>query len=235
LTPSTSYSSYAEPHPLDQELVPATSPQWSSPGDARTSNVRQWQGSSTELAEIPVPLGRSTLDLSRRSPLDQAPEDYHGCSDVGLTSTRGPTTLPLGRYAPAYLVLYEVLPQTIPATCPLDNILCTFIRERRAMAAQGVPVEVLVGPPLPNFATLVCREADIESHPLSKLFTDIVRTFPDISGLPEQIAVVYVMFLLMRWITHPTPANYHRLPVWIMPRASQLFTKHPCWMDLIPW
>jgi hypothetical protein len=117
----------------------------------------------------------------------------------------------------------------------LDHILETFIDERRAQAAQGVPVEILVGPPYPNFTALVYREANVDSHPLSKLFTDIVRTFPDISGLPEQVAVVYVMFLLMRWMIHPSLENYYRLPEWISPRPSQLFVKHPYWMDHIPW
>jgi len=73
------------------------------------------------------------------------------------------------------------------------------------------------------------------SHPLSKVFTDILATFPDISTLPEQVAVHYIMFLLMRWQVEPSRGNYERLPEWMTPRPSQLFTPHPAWMDYLPW
>ena len=110
-----------------------------------------------------------------------------------------------------------------------------FLRNRQTMAANGAPSAELVGPSYPNFTALVYPGSVVEAHPLSKLFTDIVRTFPDVSGLPEQIAVVYVMFLFMRWQIEPTQENYDRLPDWMTPRASQLFTRHPYWIDHLPW
>lgn len=73
------------------------------------------------------------------------------------------------------------------------------------------------------------------SHPLSKLLTDILATFPGIATLPEQVAILYVMFLVMRWQIAPTPENYDRLPEWITPRPSQIFTAHPAWIDHLPW
>jgi hypothetical protein len=69
----------------------------------------------------------------------------------------------------------------------------------------------------------------------SKLFTDIIRTFPDICGLPEQVAVVFTMFLVMRWQIDPTQENYERLPDWMTPRPSQLFVPHPYWVNHLPW
>ena len=140
----------------------------------------------------------------------------------------------LGQYAPN-LVPHLTLPRNIPGTCPLDVILLDFLQDRQARAAEGVPIKSLVGPSYPNFTSLVYPDRSVESHPLSKLFTDILRTFPDICGVPEQVAIVFIMFLVMRWQIEPTPENYDRLPHWVTPRASQLFTAHPCWFDHLPW
>ena len=139
-----------------------------------------------------------------------------------------------GQYAPN-LVPYLTLPRNIPPTCPLDVILLEFLQDRQARAAEGVPVKTLVGPLYPNFTSLVYPDRAVDAHPLSKLFTDILRTFPDICGYPEQVAIVFIMFLVMRWQIEPTQENYDRLPHWVTPRASQLFTAHPCWFDHLPW
>jgi hypothetical protein len=114
-------------------------------------------------------------------------------------------------------------------------IMLDFLADRRQRAAEGVPLKTLVGPLYPNFTALVYPDRQIDAHPLSKLFTDILRTFPDICGLPEQVAVVFIMFLVMRWEIEPTQENYDRLPEWVTPRPSQLFTPHPCWVDNLPW
>lgn len=120
-------------------------------------------------------------------------------------------------------------------TCPLDNILLDFLRHRQREAAQGVPKQRLVGPAYPSVSSLLNPEKGACSHPVSKVFTDILRAFPDIAGLPEQVAVLYVMFLLMRWQIYSTQENYDRLPDWVKPQPSQLFTSHPAWIDYLPW
>ncbi|RMZ71333.1 bzip transcription factor [Pyrenophora seminiperda CCB06] len=138
------------------------------------------------------------------------------------------------QYAPD-LIAHLTLPRNVPATCPLDVILLDFLQDRQNRAAEGVPLKTLVGPHYPNFTCLAYPDRLVESHPLSKLFTDILRTFPDICGTPEQVAIVFVMFLIMRWQIEPTQENYDRLPHWVTPRASQLFTAHPLWVDHLPW
>lgn len=120
-----------------------------------------------------------------------------------------------------------------PPTCPLDSILLDFLRERQQQAADGVATPKLVGPAYPSVASLL--NPAVESHPLSKVFTDILGTFPDLSTLPEKVAVLYVMFLIMRWQIAPTQENYDRLPDWVTPRPSQLFTPHPAWVDHLPF
>lgn len=120
-------------------------------------------------------------------------------------------------------------------TCTLDFILMDFLHNRQREAAQGIPRQKLVGPPYPSVSSLLNPEKSVNSHPVSKVFTDILRTFPDISSLPEQVAVLYMMFLLMRWQIYPTQENYERLPEWLTPRPTQLIQSHPAWMDYVPW
>ncbi|KAK2624322.1 hypothetical protein QTJ16_006272 [Diplocarpon rosae] len=122
-----------------------------------------------------------------------------------------------------------------PPTCPLDNILLEFLHERQQQAAEGVSTPKLVGPAYPSVSSLLNPAQAATSHPLSKVFTDILATFPDLSTLPERIAVLYIMFLIMRWQILPTQENYDRLPEWATPRPSQLFTPHPAWIDHLPF
>ena len=122
-----------------------------------------------------------------------------------------------------------------PPTCPLDSLLLNFLHERQKLAAEGVSTPKLVGPAYPSVSSLLNPARGVNSHPLSKVFTDILSTFPDLSTLPERVAVLYIHFLIMRWQISPTQENYDRLPDWATPRAPQLFTPHPAWIDNIPW
>ena len=122
-----------------------------------------------------------------------------------------------------------------PSTCPLDSLLLDFLHERQQQAMDGVATPKLVGPAYPSVSSLLNPSRSVHSHPLSKVFTDILATFPDLSTLPEKVAVLYIMFLVMRWQISPTQENYDRLPDWQTPRASQLFTPHPAWIDHLPW
>lgn len=122
-----------------------------------------------------------------------------------------------------------------PPTSPLDSLLLDFLHERQQQAADGVATPKLVGPAYPSVSSLLNPARSVNSHPLSKVFTDILATFPDLSTLPEKVAVLYIMFLIMRWQISPTQENYDRLPDWVTPRASQLFTPHPAWIDHLPW
>jgi len=91
----------------------------------------------------------------------------------------------------------SVLAHTVPVrnirpTCPLDGLLLDFLAERRQQAEKGVPSKELIGPAYPSVASLLQPKRSHTSHPLSKMFTDMLGTFPDLSTLPEQVAVLYV-------------------------------------------
>lgn len=172
------------------------------------------------------------------------PQHFHKVDTVrGSTDQNGRPPLPhhssprsvssplAGQPSPAYTTPVR----NIPPTCPLDSILLDFLHTRQSEAAQGVSKQRLLGPPYPSVSSLLNPEKSVYSHPISKVFTDILRTFPDISSLPEQVAVLYMMFILMRWQIYPTQENYDRLPDWLTPRPSQLLTPHPAWIDYLPW
>lgn len=120
-----------------------------------------------------------------------------------------------------------------PPTCPLDNLLLDFLNERRHRQAQGFPSIDIVGPRYPSVSSLLNPLR--ETHPLSKVFIDILQTFPNINKLPEKTAVLYAMFLVMRWQIDPTQDNFERLPEWLRPLPSQLYNSHPAWIDHLAW
>ncbi|KAF1999872.1 hypothetical protein P154DRAFT_394602, partial [Amniculicola lignicola CBS 123094] len=208
---------------------------WLYPADAPTSNIRRWSGESPRFDAARPPNPNSDMPFDERLGVDFLLDNSQRRVDPNLPLPHPPSTHPpFGQHAP-HMAPYLILPRSLAATCPLDAIMLDFLADRHARASEGVAVKTLVGPTYPNFTALVYPDRLVDAHPLSKLFTDILKTFPDICGLPEQVAVVFIMFLLMRWQIEPTQENYDRLPDWVTPRASQLFVPHPCWVDHLPW
>ncbi|TDZ32738.1 hypothetical protein C8035_v011748 [Colletotrichum spinosum] len=136
---------------------------------------------------------------------------------------------------PRSMTNYAAEVKNSPPTCPLDSLLLDFLHERRQRAADGLPAQEVIGPRYPSVLSLLNPANSKYSHPLSKVFTDILATFPDLSALPQRVAVLYIMFLIMRWQISPTQENYDRLPEWVRPHPSQLFIEHPAWIDHVPF
>ena len=211
---------------------------WMYPGDAPTSHLRRYSNESNGPYEQPrPPLIQTEMHFDERLGVDFLLESNQRRTVDPNLQNPAPSNVSCSRhaqYAPD-MVAHLTLPRNMPATCPLDVILLDFLQDRQNRAAEGVPTKTLVGPHYPNFTSLVYPERNVEAHPLSKIFTDILRTFPDICGVPEQVAIVFIMYLIMRWQIEPTQENYDRLPHWVTPRPSQLFNAHPLWVDHIPW
>lgn len=134
-----------------------------------------------------------------------------------------------------YVPPYARLPQTISPTCSLDQLLLDCLAERRQAAARGATSSTLIGPAYPSISSLLNPDRAAQAHPLSQVFTNILTKFPNLSNLPEQVAVLYIMFLLMRWHVAPTQENFDRVPEWIRPTKSQVEIPHPAWIDYLPW
>ncbi|OLN86210.1 hypothetical protein CCHL11_04200 [Colletotrichum chlorophyti] len=136
---------------------------------------------------------------------------------------------------PRALASYSVEVKNGEPTCPLDSLLLDFLHERRQRAADGLSTQEIIGPRYPSVLSLLNPANSKYSHPLSKVFTDILATFPDLSALPQRVAVLYIMFLIMRWQISPTQENFDRLPEWARPLPSQISTVHPAWIDHVPF
>ncbi|KAI1323828.1 hypothetical protein F5Y16DRAFT_382690 [Xylariaceae sp. FL0255] len=120
-------------------------------------------------------------------------------------------------------------------SCPLDQLILDFLYERRQRAIEGVSAQEIVGPRYPSVSSLLNPQNSIYSHPVSRVFTDILATFPDIYRLPEKVAMLYIMFLITRWMISPTQENRDLLPSLAQPVAEQFSTPHPAWMDHLPF
>ncbi|KAI0143262.1 BZIP transcription factor [Pestalotiopsis sp. NC0098] len=177
--------------------------------------------------------------------------DWNGFAQAGQRpESYGQSSAPLPQHAAGYPAGQTGMPHArgdnswvgiaapisnCASTCPLDTLLLDFLNERRQRAAEGVPTQELVGPRYPSVKSLLNPQQSQHSHPVSKVFTDILRAFPGISHLPEKVAVLYVMFLIMRWQISPTKENYDRLPPWCVPTQSQIQVQHPAWVDHLPF
>ncbi|KAI5294526.1 hypothetical protein KEM52_003804 [Ascosphaera acerosa] len=145
-----------------------------------------------------------------------------------LTTSSGPSPRVEEFMQPKNVIL-----NNLPPTCPMDGILLDFLSSRRRRAAEGASSRQLVGPPYPSVSSLLNSSVESYSHPISKVFTEILSTFPHLDALPDRVAVLYIMFLLMRWQIYPTKENYERLPDWLVPLPCQFSTQHPAWNDYL--
>ncbi|KAK8086951.1 hypothetical protein PG994_001925 [Apiospora phragmitis] len=184
-----------------------------SPAYSHLPMKHDWNG-------VPIPTARSG---SLAQPLAQ-PQAHHPYQNGGhVGHDQDPSSMALSA------------PKNCGPTCPLDSLLLDFLHERRQRAAEGVSAHEIVGPRYPSVSSLLNPANSAYSHPLSKVFTDILATFPGICGLPERVAVLYVMFLVMRWQISPTKENYDLLPSWARPQPSQVYISHPAWIDHLPF
>ncbi|GKU20966.1 unnamed protein product [Fusarium langsethiae] len=197
---------------------------------------------------------RSASWGSQGKPGHPSQEQQHQCQhqaqpQQSLSAAHTPESSHSPGYSPALSTAGRLIPprsdpntvgsaapiKNCPPTCPLDSLLLDFLSERRQRAADGLPTQDVVGPRYPSVSSLLNPANSAYSHPLSKVFTDILATFPDISTLPERVAVLYMMFLVMRWQIEPTQENYDRLPEWMVPLPCQTTISHSAWLDHIPF
>jgi hypothetical protein len=133
--------------------------------------------------------------------------------------------------------LYLRLPNNAPPSCPLDSLLLDFFAGRRQKFLQGVPMKDVAGPEYPYLYALLEPAAVYSKHchPVSALLIDILSKFPYIDAEPEKVAVLYIMFLVLRWEICPCEKCFEQIPLWARPTKEQLEIPHPAWYDHVPW
>ncbi|KAK3293402.1 uncharacterized protein B0H64DRAFT_327048, partial [Chaetomium fimeti] len=189
-----------------------------------------WNGT---ISMIPGMQGQPPTHTQSQSPIyTQSPATSSGLQPTSAPFSPAPTSGPSATGSPPR---YNIVPRNCAPTCPLDALLLDFLSERRQRAAEGLSQSEILGPRYPSVSSLLNPAVSAYSHPLSKVFTDILARFPDLATLPERVAVLYVMFLLMRWQVSPTEENYLRLPPWFRPGPGQTAKDHPAWYDHLPF
>lgn len=239
-------------------------PDLRSPGGSRTSDtptsqsadrfhpeggIRRWSPAQEQVQQYqPPPV---SYDQSRPPPtaeMQHPQQPFNGSSHgerLGLNFL-----LEQHRHSPVSNVKPPTAPTITPthasalqlitnesATCPLDNLLGDFITSQRDKLAKGMPVAQVIGPDRPTFSGLTHTESprSAQGDPITAVLVDILSKFPDISHLPERIAVHYVMYHLIRWLICPCERCYSLIPEWVRPRAEAYENKHPTWQDYLPW
>lgn len=148
-----------------------------------------------------------------------------------------------------------MLPLISPPDTPLDKLLVDFINDHQQPSAVTRSLAYPTNPsisnllnPLDSTASSGSASPDISRHmrepttnispspdALSSYMTKLVTWFDDITGLPEKVAVCYIMYGVLRWQTYPTKENFYLLPEMLRPCPSQITIPHPTWIDHLPW
>lgn len=151
--------------------------------------------------------------------------------------------------------LWAKLPLNSPPDTALDQLLIDFIKAHQQPATSPRSATYPTNPsilhllnPLDSTASSGSASPDLSRHmresmntnlptpdALSSYMTRLVTWFEGLSGLPEKVAVCYIMYGVLRWQTYPTAENYRLMPEWMRPLPSQLSIYHPAWFDHIPF
>ncbi|KAJ6256758.1 hypothetical protein Dda_8625 [Drechslerella dactyloides] len=187
---------------------------------------------------------RSLADLNSSSSSDVSSDLLRRVSGAQSLLTSSPSStvysIPSVQYPGTYCVRanghWEVMPRHLPPTCILDRVYLEFLEEQaRLHRMNGTPLSVLAGPPQPDVTFIVSPGSRPPRNGLTQVMSAIVDTFGDLVQLPERLAIVYVLYIWMRWAINPTQESYDNMPEYVKPRPSQLFTARPIWFDHMPW
>jgi hypothetical protein len=89
-------------------------------------------------------------------------------------------------------------------------------------------------PPKPNLCALIDKDLRADDE-ISNIVSDIVRSYMEITALPNQVAAAYNMITLLRWQVLLDEVSWNQLPAWLRPTQAQLTTAHAAWIDRMPW
>lgn len=160
-------------------------------------------------------------------PFDHTAFDWQSlASDNDTTSPSSFQTIPTD-------YVWAAIPKHTAPTCLLDHVLLDLTRQRRKQDnANEFHRSVF-----PSIQSLLnpCSEQQAKASPVTFAIVNKIIRVMTVPTLPEQIAILYVMSSVVRWLILPTEANYDAMPEWLRPGAAQLAVPHPPWLDLLPW
>ncbi|CAK7206463.1 hypothetical protein SEUCBS139899_009259 [Sporothrix eucalyptigena] len=150
--------------------------------------------------------------------------------------------------------VWSTLPPHVPAMCLLDEVVTNLLQSRRPLESSGgnaqefqrrtfPSIQSLLNPALSLASSLAEAESASPSSsssssapgPVTNTIVNKIIHVMTVPTLPEQIAILYVMSAVVRWLISPTESNYDSMPEWLRPTPSQLVEPHPPWIDLFVW
>ena len=145
------------------------------------------------------------------------PTSAHSTVGIPLLRRRGPS-FDVGNVPGRFLNLmgqpsnyaWEIPIRSVPPTCKVDETLLNFMQDRRRLALEGVRDMELVGPKHPSISSLLNPTQKDTSHPVSSVLTKLLCNLPALVTIPEKIALLWTMYLLLRVcpLTIPTPLPF---------------------------
>jgi Domain of unknown function (DUF3425) len=130
------------------------------------------------------------------------------------------------------LQVWELPLRLVPPTGPVDSILIGLLQRQRGLAISGNSKELVIGPYSPSLKALLNPEQSNSVHPVASVISSLLQRTA-LRGLPEKVAALFVMHHLSQWQILPSEETYNNLAEWHTPRASQLLTPHPIWIDQV--
>ncbi|KAK7187679.1 BZIP transcription factor [Paraphaeosphaeria sporulosa] len=131
--------------------------------------------------------------------------------------------------------VWTALPRHVPSTCALDSAILNLINIRRSHEATGGNIQEFQKAIFPSVQSLLNPPGDAVKAPLANsIVRDIVSALA-VRTIPEQVAILYIMGVSIRWQISPTQYNYDAMPEWLRPTPSQIFNRHAAWLDTLAW
>lgn len=161
-----------------------------------------------------------TISSNLFSPVGAAP----------LSQPLNPQILGVDLTAPAWAVTSTYLNDDLDM---MSAVYIDFINEAKRLISSGVAPDRVFGL-LPDIEALVNEAAYQRSSFLSQWTARHANSF-GIPTLSCRMAVMWLQWLLMRWMIHPTPATYLAIPDWYRPTPYQMFVPHPVYIDFQIW
>ncbi|KAH0018949.1 hypothetical protein KCU78_g6970, partial [Aureobasidium melanogenum] len=115
----------------------------------------------------------------------------------------------------------------------MSSVYVDFIHEAKRLITSGVAPDRLFGL-LPDVEALVSEPAFRRASFLSQWTARLANSF-GIQSMPCRMAIMWLQWLLMRWIVHPIPSTYLAIPDWYRPTPYQMFVPHPIYVDFHIW
>ncbi|KIW03533.1 uncharacterized protein PV09_05294 [Verruconis gallopava] len=188
--------------------------------------TEQWidQGSGLDISQL-MSIDSTTQATAQGLPLPAWSAGSPSVASIPVHSLPDP---------PVWQALPKHTPPTSP-TCALDIVMTNLIQNRRAYEASGGNDQEFRKRAFPSIQSLLNPTYDAVKAPVTSTIVNNIIHVMTVPTLPEQIAILYVMSSVVRWQISPTEANYDKMPEWLRPTPSQLFTPHPPWIDMFIW